>query len=95
MYMVKIDFSIALSLYLLILLGVVFCLWIFLREEDSFGSFLSLSPRFIWCCSICTYTYFTTHRTEISVCPRCGSYNKYSFDRERMEDNRYAVKKNR
>ena len=85
--MIKVDFSVALALYLFILLGLVFCLWLFLRRETLFENFLSLSPRFIWCCSVCTYTYFTTHKKEISTCPRCGSYNKYSAIKERMDDN--------
>ena len=81
--MIKIDFSIAIALYLLILLGIVFCMWVFLRRKEFFGDLLSPNPRFIWCCSVCTYTYFTTHKTEISVCPRCGSYNKYSIEKKK------------
>ncbi|MBL7081975.1 MAG: hypothetical protein ISS44_05370 [Candidatus Omnitrophica bacterium] len=76
--MIKVDFSIAVSFYLLICLGFVFYLWLLFKKRMFFKEFLTLSPRFIWCCSICTYTYFTTHKTEISVCPRCSSYNKYS-----------------
>ncbi|MGD9015040.1 MAG: hypothetical protein PVI33_03345 [Candidatus Omnitrophota bacterium] len=80
--MIKVDFSIALALYFLILLGLVFCVWVLLRRRGLLGDFLTLNPRFTWCCSVCTYTYFTTHKTGISVCPRCGSYNKYSIDKE-------------
>jgi rubrerythrin len=37
---------------------------------------LSLDPRYIWFCSVCTYTYINTHDEIITTCPRCGSYNK-------------------
>ena len=84
--MIKVDFSIALGLYLFVLLGFVLCIWVFLRRKELFEDFLSLSPRFTWCCSVCTYTYFTTHKTEISVCPRCGSYNKYSVGKKREDE---------
>ncbi len=37
---------------------------------------LSLDPRYIWFCSVCTYTYVNTRDEIITTCPRCGSYNK-------------------
>ena len=81
--MIKIDFSVAIALYLFVLLGGVFCVWLVLKGREFLGDFFALSPRFIWCCSICTYTYFTTHRKDISVCPRCGSYNKYGIEQKK------------
>jgi len=80
--MINLDFTIAVALYLFASVGLVFCIWVFLRRKEFFEDFVKdyLSPRFIWCCSICAYTYFTTHKKEISVCPRCGSYNKYSIE---------------
>jgi hypothetical protein len=81
--MIRLDFSIAVALYLFSSLGLMFFLWIFLKKKAFSGGLVKpLAPKFIWCCSICTYTYFTTHKTEISVCPRCGSYNKYDIEKK-------------
>jgi len=49
-------------------------MWILGREKKSKD--LSLDKKFIWFCSVCTYTYVNTKEELISICPRCGSYNK-------------------
>ena len=36
----------------------------------------SLDPKFVWVCSVCTYNFVKTREETISVCPRCGSFNK-------------------
>jgi hypothetical protein len=72
--MIYIDFSWAIALYILFILFTLISLWIFTKDEKAKG--LTLDPRYIWFCSVCTYNYINTKENEISVCPRCGSYNK-------------------
>jgi len=72
--MIKIDFSLAVALYLILFLSLLLIGWFLSgRQKDKD---LSLDPRSIWFCSVCTYTYITTREEAISVCPRCASYNK-------------------
>ncbi len=72
--MIQIDFSLAVALYLAAFINLVLVVWFLSgRQKDKD---LSLDPRFIWFCSVCTYTYINTREEAISVCPRCGSYNK-------------------
>jgi len=72
--MFLVDFSFAISLYLFImLLGFVF---FSLLEGSTKYQDHSLDPRYIWHCSICTYIYVNTKEDRLSICPRCGSYNK-------------------
>jgi len=72
--MINIDFSQAVALYVLIFLNAILIIWIFSKRQKDKD--LTLDPRFIWFCSVCTYTYINTKEEEISICPRCGSYNK-------------------
>jgi len=72
--MINIDFSIAVSLYILIFISLILVIWLLSKKEKDKD--LSLDPRFIWHCYVCTYTYINTRQDYISTCPRCGSYNK-------------------
>jgi predicted Zn-ribbon and HTH transcriptional regulator len=72
--MINVDFSLAIALYIFLFLNAVLIIWIFSKKEKDKD--LTLDPRFIWFCSVCTYTYINTKEDIISVCPRCGSYNK-------------------
>jgi predicted Zn-ribbon and HTH transcriptional regulator len=72
--MINLDFSSAVSLYLSAILVAVALVWVLGRKQKEKN--LALDPRFTWFCSICTYTYINTREETISVCPRCGSYNK-------------------
>ncbi|MGA2775455.1 MAG: hypothetical protein ABSE81_05280 [Candidatus Omnitrophota bacterium] len=72
--MINIDFSYAITFYICLCLCVILFLWVFrgkVKDKDLF-----LDPKFIWFCSICTYTYINTKEFNITTCPRCGSYNK-------------------
>ncbi|TBR15719.1 hypothetical protein EPO66_05600 [bacterium] len=76
--MIKIDFYLAVALYSMVFLGAIFVLWLLdkdIRKKDIF-----VDPKFIWFCNICTYTYINSTGAAISVCPRCGNYNKKSVD---------------
>lgn len=72
--MITLDFSIAVSLLVLFSIAAIFIFWLMKRREKDRET--SLDERFIWFCSICTYTYVNTKEGSISICPRCGSYNK-------------------
>jgi hypothetical protein len=72
--MISIDFSLGVALYLLLFLSITLIMWLLGKKQKHKD--LSIDPRFIWFCSICTYTYVFTKEGAISVCPRCGSYNK-------------------
>jgi len=72
--MINIDFSLAISLFFIFFISLILVIWLLSKKQK--GKDLSLEDRFIWFCSVCTYTYINTKEDTISVCPRCGSYNK-------------------
>ncbi|MCX5693199.1 MAG: hypothetical protein NTX47_05920 [Candidatus Omnitrophica bacterium] len=72
--MIKIEFSLAVALYLILTTCLIFLILIFKnrKEPKQFSS----EKNFLWQCSICTYVYVDSRHTNMSQCPRCGSYNK-------------------
>lgn len=72
--MIKIEFSLAITLYLILTVCVALLTLVFKdrRESKQFSS----EKNFLWQCSICTYVYVDSKHNKISQCPRCGSYNK-------------------
>lgn len=72
--MINIDFSKAVAIFTFVFVVSILLLWILSRSEKDRD--LTLDPRFIWFCSVCTYTYINTREEVISICPRCGNYNK-------------------
>ncbi len=76
--MINLDFGFGVSLYLFLCLAIVCLAWYLTRRSRDKD--LSLDPRYIWHCSVCTYTYVNTKEEALSVCPRCGSYNKKSAE---------------
>jgi hypothetical protein len=72
--MINLDFYSAVALYIFFILNIIFLIWLFAKKEKDKD--LSLDPKFIWFCSVCSYTYINTKEEVISNCPRCGSYNK-------------------
>jgi len=72
--MIKIDFSLAIALFIIFFISLILIIWLLSKKQKDKD--LSLDDRFIWFCSVCTYTYINTKENTISVCPRCGSYNK-------------------
>jgi hypothetical protein len=68
------DFSVAIAIFALIILAFLLLPWVL--EKKHKNKDLSLDAKFIWFCSICSYTYINTKQDIISLCPRCGSYNK-------------------
>ena len=76
--MINIDFSLAVSLYIIIFLNTTLVIWLVNKKQKDKD--LTLDDRFIWFCSVCAYTYINTKEEMISLCPRCGSYNKKLVD---------------
>lgn len=72
--MISLDFSIAIALFIFIFLIIILVVWLLNSKQKDKD--LSLDPRFIWFCSICTHTYINTREDRFSTCPKCGSYNK-------------------
>lgn len=72
--MLNLDFYSAVAIYLCLGLALAMYTWIFNKKQKDKD--LTLDPKFIWFCSICTYTYINTKEDAISICPRCGNYNK-------------------
>lgn len=72
--MINIDFSVAIALYSVLFLGLALLAWMGGKKQKDRE--LTLDPKFIWFCSVCTYTYINTKEDVISLCPRCGNYNK-------------------
>lgn len=72
--MISIDFSKAVAIFGFVFVVLVLLLWICGRKEKDKD--LTLDPKFIWFCSVCSYTYINTKEEIISTCPRCGNYNK-------------------
>jgi len=72
--MINLDFSSAIAWCIAAAIAAVFCAWLFGARQKEKG--LLLDDKFLWFCSVCTYTYISTTEKAITVCPRCGSYNK-------------------
>lgn len=72
--MIRIEFSAAAALYLSIVTGILFFCWVFFGRSWAFGGGPA-DDKYVWQCSICTYCYIDSRHSEISLCPRCGSYN--------------------
>ncbi|MBU1006284.1 MAG: hypothetical protein KKH08_01660 [Candidatus Omnitrophica bacterium] len=73
--MIEIEFSLAVTIYLIVSVFSVIGLWIASERKNVQGLF-SLEDAFFWQCSICTYVYVDSRHNAISKCPRCESFNK-------------------
>ena len=72
--MITINFYLAIALYLVLIVGAVLLAWLLgVKEKDKD---LSVDARFIWFCTVCSYTYIDTKGNPLSICPRCNSYNR-------------------
>ncbi|MFH1552185.1 MAG: hypothetical protein ABID83_00895 [Candidatus Omnitrophota bacterium] len=73
--MIKVDISMALFLYLFFAAVGILIMWSFFDFGTKLKTFSS-DEKYIWHCSICSFTYIDSRHEEISKCPRCGSYNQ-------------------
>ena len=72
--MIKIEFSLAVALYIVFTTCLVFIFWMIAEKKKIQGT-IALEKRFFWQCAICTYVYVDSTHDTLSKCPRCGSYN--------------------
>lgn len=72
--MISLDFYLAIAIYIFLVIIIILAIWLFAKRGKDKD--LPLDAKFIWFCSVCTYTYINTKEEFISLCPRCGSYNK-------------------
>jgi len=82
--MIKLDISMALFLYLLCSAVGILCFWAFFDFGTKLKTFSS-DEKFIWHCSICSFTYIDSRHEEISTCPRCGSFNERAKEGDFIE----------
>ena len=72
--MIIIDLAIFLACTEAVVVAAGFIVWYLERPQRRKELFLD--PKYIWFCTVCTYTYINTKDEVISSCPRCGGYNK-------------------
>lgn len=77
--MFSIDVTMAVFLYMMSSLILVFAFWISFERKASLPKFVREKAD-VWECSICAYTYVDSRHHEISQCPQCKSYNKKSME---------------
>ncbi|MBI3252053.1 MAG: hypothetical protein HYZ52_01880 [Candidatus Omnitrophica bacterium] len=73
--MFRLDVSMAVFLYVMSSLVIIFFLWIFFERKAALPQFVREEAD-VWECTICAYTYVDSTHHEISQCPQCKSYNK-------------------
>lgn len=73
--MITFEFSVAAALYLSLVTAGFFVYWVYF-ERPGKSDDNTMMDRYVWQCPICTYYYIDSRHSVISVCPRCGSYNK-------------------
>jgi len=69
--MIKIDFTIAISIYISFFLLLVFGQWIFynfFRNDD-----LDFQSAYFQQCPFCTYGFLDYQQNRYKICPRCQS----------------------
>ena len=79
--MIKIEISLAVSLYLIFSVIGLLIIWIFLDRKKGLRK-INPEEKFVWQCPICTYFYIDSQNDNFSVCPRCGSYNTRKKEKE-------------
>ena len=74
--MIEVPITTGLAIYLGISALGLLILWFILGRRKGYEGFSMFEDVYTWQCSICGYTYVDSIHNVISVCPRCGSYNK-------------------
>ncbi len=71
--MIKIDFALAISIYLTLSLLLVIGYWIFYNWYR--GKDIVHESQYIYQCPYCTYIFFHYNvNKEVVICPKCQSY---------------------
>ncbi|MBI4845559.1 MAG: hypothetical protein HY810_03680 [Candidatus Omnitrophica bacterium] len=72
--MIELSFEHAVAAYILLFIGFFMGVGVFIIQRKT-GSIYKKESKY-WQCSICTFVYLSIFDQVITVCPRCGSYNK-------------------
>jgi len=73
--MIKLEFEVAIFLYLLFSIFGFLAIWL-LFSKIKVSAKHSAQLESVWQCSICTYIYVDSKHKKLSVCPRCKSFNE-------------------
>ncbi|HUW59662.1 MAG TPA: hypothetical protein VMZ06_01550 [Candidatus Bathyarchaeia archaeon] len=72
--MIEISLTAALILYSSIIGLLAVSIWIY-SEVTVRRSYRVLEKQFLWRCVFCGYIYLDEGAEQVSMCPRCESYN--------------------
>lgn len=73
--MIKLEFEIAIFLYLLITIFGILLIWL-TGSKIKPPAKNTVDLESIWQCAICTYLYVDSKHPRFSTCPRCQSLNE-------------------
>lgn len=73
--MIPVEFSLAVALYLSLTVVSIFFVWLIFEFRKKL-KVTHYGQDVLWQCTVCTYVYLGNQYQELSVCPRCGSYNQ-------------------
>lgn len=73
--MIKVPVSIAVLIFLVATVAVMFVLWLLLDRRSANGGVFEETKDHVWKCPICAHVYLETKPGELSRCPECGSIN--------------------
>lgn len=85
--MIHLSFDQAVALYVLffIIIFIGSCVFVFLRKHKQWHP----KEFRLWQCSICGFVYSCVFDNSITVCSRCGSFNKKDTDAVTERSNEY------
>lgn len=72
--MIEIELTTAVVLYSGVLALIVAAIWLYTEVSVRRPQQL-LGRQFLWRCTICGLSYLDEAATQLSKCPRCGSFN--------------------
>jgi len=75
--MISITFEQAAAYYVLFFVTLFLGAAVFSRTKKDTFEYKEIK---LWQCSICTFVYSSVFEEKMTVCPRCGSYNKKEAD---------------
>jgi rubrerythrin len=77
--MINITFEQAAAYYVLFFVTLFVGVEIFSKAKKDVSEYKEIK---LWQCSICTFVYSSIFEEKMTVCPRCGSYNKKEADEQ-------------
>ncbi len=74
--MIPVDISIAAAVYVFASVIALLTVWMLFEGKKGGGRRSGMKAREVWQCVYCAHTYIDSRHEDLSVCPRCGSYNR-------------------